>query len=170
MLEIVTDYPLRTDPENVLYKKCDPVVDFSEISSILDEMHHYINRKGAYGIAANQLGLSLRMFSVKWADHFYDYINPEIVHYSHDTEVMDEGCLSYPGLYVKIKRPVSIDLEWTDINQQKQKDTFSGLWGRVIQHEMDHLDGRKFFDLANKYHRDMAFREYKRNMKIKALT
>lgn len=162
-MPIITDSPYIRAADNPLYKPCASVEDFSNISPILEEMHEHINQKGAHGIAANQIGYSLRMFSVRVDDKFYDYINPKISFFSEDKEYGEEGCLSYPNLFVKIKRSTDIELEWCDATGNEQFcSVFTGLWARVIQHEMDHLDGFRFFDHAGKFHRDQAFNQYKK--------
>jgi len=160
MYEIVTDNPLKSTTGCVLYQVCNPVVDFEEAAQILSHMHDHINVRGAFGIAANQVGVPLRMFSMKKEGEFLDFINPVITYFSLDTEFSEEGCLSFPDLYVKVRRSTKIELTWFDIHGNECSGSYIDLWARVIQHEMDHLMGKRFFDSANKIHKDAAFRKY----------
>jgi len=75
---------------------------------------------------------------------------------------MEEGCLTYPGLFVKIYRPDWIVAQWEDEKRELHKETFSGLQSRIFQHEYDHMEGIDFRSLAGKISLDMAQRKVKR--------
>ena len=76
-------------------------------------------------------------------------INPEIISQSDNQVIMNEGCLSIPGEYMDIKRPESISVKFRDRKGRTHLNTYSGLTARVIQHEIDHLDGKLMVEYGN---------------------
>lgn len=104
------------------------------------------------GLAANQIGIPLSVF-VMLSDKETVFVNPEIIFQGQNKILMEEGCLSYPGLFIKIKRSDEIKLRYWDINGQENIQTFTGLSARVIQHEIEHLNGKEFFWSASRYHK-----------------
>jgi peptide deformylase len=88
--------------------------------------------------------------------------NPKIVQESEQTVTLEEGCLSYPGLLVKIKRPEFVRVRFQTPNAETLTKQFIGMTARVFQHEFDHLNGVRFYDKANKFHRDQAMRKWRR--------
>ena len=80
-----------------------------------------------------------------------------------DQEVLlEEGCLSFPNLFVKVKRPQHCRVRFTMPNGDTRTDTFTGITARAFQHELDHLDGIVYYTRANDYHREQAFKKKKR--------
>jgi len=118
------------------------------------------NRNGI-GIAANQIGVPYSIFAIA-SDPIYVCFNPMIVHESEEQVLLEEGCLSFPDLFVKIKRPKLIRLRFADYNGNVHTFKFEGITARAIQHEMDHLKGELFFNKANKYHREKALSRYRK--------
>jgi peptide deformylase len=113
------------------------------------------------GIAANQVGTPYRIFAMRGAPENFVCFNPKIVQYSEQTVVLEEGCLTYPGLLVKIKRSEFIRVRFQTPNGETLTKQFIGMSARVFQHEMDHLDGIVFYNRANKFHREQALRKWK---------
>lgn len=111
------------------------------------------------GLAANQVGLNLRVVSIKGIDSCL--FNPQIVHASEEKDVMEEGCLSFPGMVFKIKRSKSIRVRFTDALGNVQTQSYAGLTARCIQHEIDHLNGILFFNQTSLYHRMQGQRKFK---------
>ncbi len=105
------------------------------------------------GLAANQVGIPLRFFvlnltaDVNQPDEELVFINPEIIKRHSSTE-FEEGCLSLPGLYAKVRRARKVKVRAYDINANSVEIEADELLGRAIQHELDHLDGRLFIDLT----------------------
>lgn len=95
------------------------------------------------GIAANQMGLPYRVFAIK-SDPIIVCFNPRVVDSSEETVYLEEGCLSFPNLFIKIKRPATVKVRYTEPNGNVVTTTFGGLTARVFQHELDHLDGIAF--------------------------
>ena len=112
------------------------------LAYIKNPKHHGI------GLAAPQVGVSKRLIIVGLPIHRDDedcpiiaMINPIIVSKSPETDIDDEGCLSLPGITGNIERSKTIDVEWMDIKGRKMKKKIVGFGARVVQHEVDHLDG-----------------------------
>jgi peptide deformylase len=93
------------------------------------------------GLSANQCGIPERVFVIGYEDFNIVCINPKVVDESDETDKSREGCLSYPGLFVPVKRSSTIDVEFTDVNGQVQKMTLSGITARCFMHELDHMNG-----------------------------
>lgn len=111
------------------------------------------------GLAANQCGLPYRCFVMPASPEDFVIFNPRIVNASQQEIVLEEGCLTYPNLYVKVKRPQTIRIRFAVPSGEVLTKQFAGMTARVIQHEVDHLNGILFFNRANKFHRDQAFRQ-----------
>lgn len=114
------------------------------------------DRKGA-ALAANQIGIPLRMFvtnqTVKDCPVPPYVINPTILERSKETEILDEGCLSFPGFFMKVRRHKQVKVSYvtfTKVNgkyePKQMEETYVGFWAQVFQHECDHLDGKLFVD------------------------
>ena len=120
-----------------------------ENNIILDNMIKVMYQANGIGLAANQIGYNRRMFVMDTSNEKNDpqvFINP-IVRSKNNKKVNDiEGCLSCPGEDIKVKRSITIDLEWTCRHGKPQYKTFNYLPSRVVQHEMDHLNGKLIID------------------------
>jgi len=122
------------------------------------------------GLSANQIGLSFRAFAMK-AEKIIVCFNPKIVDSSTETVILEEGCLSYPYLFVKIKRPKRIKVRYTEPNGNVVTRVFDGITSRCYQHELDHLDGIVYTKRANKYYLDLArnqARKYQKEVRSNA--
>lgn len=122
-----------------------------EIQKLISDMQDTLAvAQNGIGIAASQVGRNLRVFAVSPALELNQniFINPVITKISQKTELMDEGCLSVPGLYGKVKRAESLKIEAYNQSGRKFKMKAEGLIAQLFQHEMDHLDGILFKDKA----------------------
>lgn len=146
---------LRTKMEKFDFSN--PPIDPLELMENLAEtmLHH----KGI-GLSANQCGLPYRAFIMHGAE-LIPVFNPMIVHQDDDDIYLEEGCLSFPNLFVKIKRPRTIKVRYTEPNGQTTTRVFDGITARVFQHELDHLDGIRYISRANKIHLEKARKEAK---------
>ena len=122
------------------------------------------------GLAANQVGLYHRVFVMRTADLPIVCFNPKIVDFSSDTVLLEEGCLSHPNLFVKIKRPKKIKVRFTEPDGITVTRVYDGMTARVFQHELDHLDGICHLQRANKYHLEQARKNAKKIKKSKTLS
>lgn len=125
-----------------------------------------LNNNGI-GLSANQVGLNHRVFVLVSGYGFpMGFFNPVIVSTSEEEVVMDEGCLSFPQLVVKVKRPAKVRIRFAEWNGDVVTKQFEGMTARAIQHEMDHLDGLTFKDRANPIHLEKALRQRKHHLKL----
>jgi peptide deformylase len=121
--------------------------------------------KGGVGIAANQIGLPYRAFAML-AEQIIVCFNPILLSASDDSIVLEEGCLSQPNLFVKIKRPQHIRVRYTEPNGNVITEKFGGMTARIFQHELDHLNGMLYTKRANKIHLDQARKNAKKGITI----
>ena len=109
------------------------------------------------GLSANQIGLDAKVFVMgDTVENSTMCINPTVLQYTSDTQDDFEGCLSFPNIYVKIKRPAQILAEFYDENLEKQTVKIEGYSAKCYLHELDHLLGITFKDRASKLKWDMA--------------
>ena len=125
-----------------------------------------MDRFGGIGLSANQLGLDYRVFVMKTADSGTKaFFNPEITKLSKETEMMKEGCLSFPDIYLMIKRAKVIEFDYTDAEGERKTLQLDGIGSRCVQHEIDHLNGILFIDHISKLKRDMIIKKLKKSKK-----
>ena len=129
-------------------KKCSYDLDRSKLSYTLNEnMFHH---KGV-GLSANQIGIEERVFVMMIdieSEETITCFNPRIIKESKDEVVMEEGCLSYPELYLEISRPSSIIVKYENEGKYIFKRRLDGFIARVFQHEYDHMEGIDFTQRA----------------------
>ena len=123
---------------------CSYNLNRQELSKILiDSMIHH----NGVGLSANQIGISERVFVMIRDIELNEIIvcfNPQIIKKYKEEVEMEEGCLSYPDLFLKVKRPDRIVVKYEDVNKKVHKVKLSGLASRVFQHEYDHMEGDNF--------------------------
>jgi peptide deformylase len=119
--------------------------------------------RNALGLAANQVGNPYRIFAMRGSPENFVCFNPRIIDTSDKQIVLEEGCLSYPNLIVKVKRPESIRVRFNTPNGDTITRQFTGMTSRVFQHEYDHLEGSIFYNKANRVHREQAMRKWRKN-------
>jgi len=113
-----------------------------KILDLAKDMIQTMIKNNGVGLAACQIGTNVRMFVIsKDLTKKQIFINPEIIKLSKKTEICDEGCLSFPELFKKIPRAKSLKIKAVDENGKEFKSKAKGLCARVIQHELEHLDG-----------------------------
>lgn len=136
----------------------DPPVDPIEFSK---DLVKFMRDNDGLGLAAPQVGYPWRVFAMR-ADPNKVFFNPKIVNISDEQIALEEGCLTYPGLHVIIKRARHVRIRYTQPNGETLTEQFTGMTARIVQHEMDHLDGVIFYNRANRYHREKALKEWRR--------
>ncbi len=151
---------IRIVGDPVLRTPCAPIKEITHgVRSLVEDLLENVNDEGRAGLAANQIGVSLRAFS--WnIDGEIDYIlNPVIVELSEDEyQDGDEGCLSVPELWFPTKRAWYARAEGIDLDGNKKVVEGEALMGRCIQHEVDHLDGHLYIDRLERSLRKQAMR------------
>lgn len=144
MLEIVKY------PNPILRKKSEEIKDPTDpkIKQLIADMTATLRAHEGLGLAASQVGYNLCLFVIEVDDELFILINPQIKKLSGDEVLMEEGCLSFPGKYLPVKRYQKIKVKALDSNGKKQMIRAKGLLARALQHEIDHLDGTLFIDRA----------------------
>ena len=118
-----------------------------------------MERFGGIGLSANQLGLDYRVFVMRTADSgIKAFFNPEVTKLSQETEMMKEGCLSFPDIYLMIKRPKAIEFEYSDSEGERHTLQLEGIGTRCVQHELDHLNGIIFLQRASRFKIERALK------------
>lgn len=146
-------------PFNFSNPICDPI---ELIGSLKVTMKLY----GGIGLAANQCGIPTRCFVVNVNDEVMAFFNPRITEYFSGEGNMDEGCLSFPGLCLNIKRPLSFKFQYENENGITMVGDFSGIAARCFLHELDHLNGIKFTSHVGKTSLMMAKKKQKKLIKF----
>jgi peptide deformylase len=138
-------------PDQDLRIKAKPVETFDdELKTLTDDMFETMHSVNGIGLAATQIGVAKQVAVIDISPEKNEplvIINPEIkILDPSKKEDYDEGCLSVPGFFETISRPSDIQLSYQDLNGQKQEIKPEGLLTKVVQHELDHLNGRLFVD------------------------
>jgi peptide deformylase len=150
-------YPVTVYGDPLLRKRAKEVdKDHPNLNEILENMWETMYYADGVGLAAPQVGLSLRIFVIdatsgadeepELQDFKKVFINPEIIETCGSEWVMNEGCLSLPEIREDVVRPDEVIIRYFDENFQEHEETYTGFAGRVIQHEYDHLEGKLFID------------------------
>ena len=146
----------------ILRKKTAPVENIPGVLDLLDDMFETMYEEGGMGLAANQVGLDMH-FAVIDITHEEEeeaprvFINMKVLE-SNGTSDMEEGCLSIPDIRATVTRPEMILLRYQDEAGEVREDQFEGLLSRVIQHEVDHLNGIFFTDHLTPAKRSMIIK------------
>jgi peptide deformylase len=159
-------YPITIYGNPVLRKETvDIDKDYPELQQLIEDMFKTLYRAEGVGLAAPQIGLSIRLFVIDLnvlaeddpaCDGFKKvFINPKIVEYSEKTETRDEGCLSLPGINESVKRSWSVNIAYFDENWVRHEEVIEGFPARAVQHEYDHLEGKMFIDHLSPIRRQM---------------
>jgi len=138
---------IRTVGDPVLRTPCEPITTVdARVRSLIEDLLETVDQEGRAGLAANQIGVSLRAFSWNIEDEVGYVLNPTIVELSDDYQDGDEGCLSVPGLWYPTKRAWYARVVGTDLDGKEVSVEGTELMARCLQHEVDHLDGTLYLD------------------------
>ncbi len=153
---------LRTKSKKVLKMN-------SEVKKLIKDMYDTLHLDGI-GLAAPQIGVNLRVVLVtlnpgKVNENTITMINPDIVFFSDNMEVMEEGCLSIPKFFADVRRPKSIIVKYQDQNMKERVLDLTGLNARIVQHELDHIDAILFVDRMEG--KEKAHKEGKKNLELR---
>lgn len=161
---------LLDDP--VLRTRCEPVdpvaIVLHDLDNLLEAMHTTMKAENGIGLAANQIGRSLRIFILKDNDAYKEFINPEIVSQSDLVDFENEGCLSIPGVAANTKRYSKLTLKWLDREGTTKEQNFENMEAFAVQHEMDHLNGKLYIDQFGPLKRDMTIKKYRKFVKFRS--
>jgi peptide deformylase len=135
--------------EAVLRRKCARVeIIDGGVKDVVADMAQTLERENGLGLAAPQIGVSKRIIIARAgfdSGRILVLINPKILSKSKETVEIEEGCLSFPGIFLEIKRSERVEVEGINIDGKKIRFSADGILARVFQHEIDHLDGILFF-------------------------
>ena len=161
--------PIRLFGDPVLRTPAEPVRDFDkELRSLVKDLTETMIDAPGVGLAAPQIGLSQRLlvYRVGQDAPLVALVNPQIEWSSGDEETLEEGCLSIPGVAVDVERPVHVRVRAQDETGAERVVEASGLEARVIQHEIDHLDGVLILDRTSRDQRKEAMRTLRERLEI----
>ncbi|MDR2679598.1 MAG: peptide deformylase [Tannerella sp.] len=149
--------PIYTYGQPILRQEAETLDgDYPNLKKLVNDMFETMYNAEGIGLAAPQVGLSVRLLVID-ADAVSDsypecegfkrvMINPEITEFSNNTVSLEEGCLSFPGIHEKVSRAARIHVRYRDRDFNEQEEELEGFTARVVQHECDHLDGEVFID------------------------
>jgi peptide deformylase len=135
---------IRQYPDAVLRMRAREVESFDDdLSRLAEKMKHLMHDARGVGLAATQVGVLQRLFvfQKEGDEEATAVVNPEIVERSHETEVLDEGCLSLQGVLVPVERALEVTLTGQGLQGEALRLELEDMDARVVQHELDHLDG-----------------------------
>ncbi|MDQ1284022.1 MAG: peptide deformylase [Patescibacteria group bacterium] len=141
--------PILTYPNPLLQKKAEEIKDPKSSGTralILDMLETMEKAGNALGLAAPQVGKSVRLCIIKLDGKTHIFINPKIKSKSWKKETSEEGCLSFPGKFIPIKRHRKVKVKAQDREGNEIVIKADGMFSRALQHEIDHLDGILFID------------------------
>jgi peptide deformylase len=151
---------VRTLGDPVLRESAHPVETFdSELAALSRRMIAVMRDAPGIGLAATQLGIVKRVIVYQVDDDPVTLVNPRVVRASQDTEVLDEGCLSLPGVTVPVERPAAVRVRARDLRGRRLEYDAEDIEARVIQHEIDHLDGVLILERTSREERGRVLRE-----------
>jgi peptide deformylase len=146
----------------VLLQECkefdfdNPPFDPKEFAQAL---HDKMIKSDGLGLSANQVGQPYRVFVMRTGNEPYAVFNPKIVDVSEKELPMKEGCLSFPLLYLSVKRPDSVRIRFQDENGEIRTEKFIGMTARIALHEFDHMLGRVYTQKATQFETQRALRK-----------
>lgn len=152
----VREIRLFGDP--VLTSPCLPIVDISRVSGLIQDLIDTTSQPGRAGVAANQIGVELRAFAYNVEGEVGYLINPRILSVEGEPELIDEGCLSVPGLWQKVLRHPAATAAGFLLDGSEIEIRGEGLLAQALQHEVDHLDGYLYLDRLSRDERKLAFK------------
>ncbi|WP_026461978.1 peptide deformylase [Adhaeribacter aquaticus] len=151
-------YPIVAYGDPVLKAKAQDIPqDFPDLKKLVENMYDTMYNAHGVGLAAPQIGKSIRLFVIDSAPFEEDeekkatavkkaFINPQILKEEGEEWAFEEGCLSIPGVREDVYRPAIVTIRYLDEEWQEHEDVFDGLVARIIQHEYDHIEGILFTD------------------------
>lgn len=165
-------YEIKIYNDPILRTKTNLITDFApgygnRLLLLIEDMKHIMKENHGIGLAAPQIGLSLKLAIIFDNAQFYTLINPEII-YEEGNTVFEEGCLSIPSIYETIKRSSKIIISNYTVYGEKTTLEADGFLARIILHEMDHLEGKLFIDYLSSVKKRIIrnkIKRYKARMK-----
>ncbi|MGJ8622661.1 MAG: peptide deformylase [Yoonia sp.] len=162
----MTHRPFVMWPHPALRRAASPVKDITdEVRAIWDEMTRAMDQMPGVGLAAPQLGIDMALTVVDASAERGKAVrmaNPEILHSSVEPREHEEGSPNLPHVWAKVTRPRAVTVRFLNDKGQWDRQDFVGLWATSVQHQIDHLKGRMFFDHLTRTKRDMLIKKSKK--------
>lgn len=157
---------IRVVPDPVLRTPCAPITEIDDrVRGLVEDLLETVDHEGRAGLAANQIGVSLRAFSWNIDDEVSYILNPVLVEVSEDEyQEGEEGCLSVPGLWYPTRRAWYARVEGIDLDGKKVVVEGTELMARALQHETDHLDGKLYLDRLERAVRKKAMQQMREQL------
>jgi peptide deformylase len=156
---------IRMFGDPVLKTRASPVESFDgSLSNLAEDMLATMREHEGVGLAANQVGRLKRILIAALEEDEFVLVNPVVEEAAETTEKELEGCLSIPGIQVEVERPTAITVSGQDASGSPLKIEASGLLARILQHEIDHLDGVLILDRTDRESRKAAMREMRERL------
>ena len=158
--------PIYLYGQAVLRKVAEDITpDYPELKTLIENMFETMHNAEGIGLAAPQIGLPIRLVVIdldvlsedfpEFKDFRRVFINAHVIEGSPETDSMEEGCLSVPGIHEKVTRPSRVHVKYLDENFVEHDEWVEGYLARVMQHEFDHLEGKVFVDRLTPLRRQM---------------
>jgi peptide deformylase len=151
-------------PNAVLVTPCELVTEFDvSLQRLIEQMVESMYVGGGVGLAAPQVNVNKRLLVIdstggEEANQLLALINPSITWRSRETDTRPESCLSMPGVVLQVPRAVVVDVEYHDVMGKQHKKRFTDFPARIVQHEIDHLDGLLMFERVGQFARRLAMK------------
>jgi len=146
VLNIIT---FREPGSEILFRPAQKIIDFDqELRDLAKNMEDVLIYHDGLGLAAPQVGQPIALCVVRTGKKVQYFCNPQIIRSSEEWEKMEEGCLSFPNIFLDIVRPKEVEVSYQDLTGAPKKIKAVGLPGRTLQHEIDHLNGISFIERA----------------------
>lgn len=158
---VPVDHELMTRPP----KEYDFENELASAKAVSNVLFAKMEELGAIGLSANQVGVDLRVFVMGKDAHKIAVFNPEILEIYDDKISLQEGCVSYPGIFLNITRPQSVRVKYTNQEGLVLDTIFTGITARIFLHEYDHMQGRDFTHGVSKMKLGMALKKYNNKRK-----
>ena len=156
---------IRTFGDPVLKTRASPVETFDDsLAHLTEEMLDTMRENDGVGLAANQVGRLKRVLVASVEDEDYVIVNPVLSDRAETTERVQEGCLSIPGINVEVDRPTAVTVTGQDASGEPLRIEAQDMLARVLQHEVDHLDGVLILDRTDRQSRKVAMREWRERL------
>ena len=159
--------PIYTYGQPVLRKVAEDIDEnYPNLKGLIQDMYETLEHSEGIGLAAPQIGLDIRLVVInldvisddlpEYKGYIKTFINPHILEYDDtETELMEEGCLSVPGIHESVRRPTRIHVKYQDEDFNEHDEWVEGYLARVMQHEFDHLEGTMFIDRLSMLRKQM---------------
>ncbi|MDR3353469.1 MAG: peptide deformylase [Synergistaceae bacterium] len=154
-------------PNQALRAGAEAVTSFDgRLKKLISDMWETMYFSKGVGLAAPQIGVPLKVVVIDWEENKYLLINPVILEQDGE-ERLEEGCLSFPGIYEEVTRPNKVRVTWQDENGASRDEVMEGFIARVFSHEIDHLSAKLLIDHLSPLKRRFLKKKMERKNKAK---